>query len=221
MKMMKRMISLALVVLVVCSLSVTAFAAGPSVTYLGGAEKFLFLQDDDLFDGFKNVMPGDVLTQSIPVQVNNTYSRTDYVRIYLRAEAHDENNAPVAGVTAEASNALLQYMTLQVYNGSKLIYEDTADQEDGLRNNVLLGEFKKGQGTTLTAVLTVDPELPNGFMHKLGEVDWVFTAEEFDKAGTPQTGDDTNVVPYVAALCVSMAAIVVLLVMMKRRKREE
>ena len=44
----------------------TAFAADSSITYVNGAEKFVFVPSDDLFDNFKGVMPGDEITQKNP-----------------------------------------------------------------------------------------------------------------------------------------------------------
>ena len=69
--MKKATICLALL-LVACLLSGSALAAA-SVSYEGGAEKFVFLPGSeysasDLFESFKNVLPGDELTQTITVR---------------------------------------------------------------------------------------------------------------------------------------------------------
>ena len=66
-------------VLVLMSLSVSAFAAAPSptasITFRGEKQGFRFRSDDmnytatDLFDSFKNVMPGDNLTESISLHL--------------------------------------------------------------------------------------------------------------------------------------------------------
>ena len=68
-KSFKAITSLVLMVLVLMSLSVSAFAAAPSptasITFRGEKQGFGFQSDDmnytatDLFDSFKNVMPGD------------------------------------------------------------------------------------------------------------------------------------------------------------------
>ena len=68
-------------------LSGVAALAAASVTYEGGAEKFVFLpgsaySSSDLFENFKDVLPGDELTQKITVK-NDTSGK---VRIYMRAE---------------------------------------------------------------------------------------------------------------------------------------
>ena len=74
-------ISIFLALLMAVLLCGSALAA--SVSYEGGAEKFVFVpENSDLFENFKGVMPGDVLEQKITVK-NNTDKA---VRIYLRAE---------------------------------------------------------------------------------------------------------------------------------------
>ena len=83
MKKLKICLGLLLMAALLCG---SALAAA-SVTYEGGAEKFVFLpgssySDTDLFENFKGVLPGDVLTQNITVQ-NDTDAQ---VRIYMRAE---------------------------------------------------------------------------------------------------------------------------------------
>ena len=66
---MKKTISFLLALLL---LATTSALAASSVTFEGGAENFVFLpgsqfSDSDLFQNYKMVMPGDVLTQRITV----------------------------------------------------------------------------------------------------------------------------------------------------------
>lgn len=169
-------------------------AAAPNVSALssavyfeGGADNFVFYpgsewNDTDLFDSFKNVMPGDKVTETI--KVRNTAPEYDYVKIYLRAETHDEsNNPPLKEVSDKETIAtmsdFLSQLSMRVYNGGNLIYNSSPDQLDGLRNNVLLGEFVNGASTTLKVELIVPKTLGNEYMHRTGEVDWVFTAEGY------------------------------------------
>lgn len=51
----------------------------------------------DLFDNFKNVMPGDELDQSVTVTNSNPLK----VNVYLRAEAHDEESNPLTIGTSD------------------------------------------------------------------------------------------------------------------------
>ena len=154
-------------------------ALAASATYAGGAEEFVFLPgspygDTDLFGSFKDVMPGDVLTQTIRVQ-NDSGRR---VRIYLRAD-------PVNPEDADFLNRLRMTVTA----GSKEIFDAPAGVQDGLSENRLLGTFRQSGGTDLTVTLEAPLDLGNEYMGRIGTVPWVFLAEEVPADDTPDTGD--------------------------------
>ncbi len=162
-----------------------------AVYFEGGAENFVFYpgtnwSDTDLFDGFKNAMPGDRLEETI--RVRNAAPEYDHVKIYLRAETHGAKNKTqdsVASIEDLASmRDFLSQLSMKVYNGADLIYDASPDQLDGLTENVLLGDFYDGNEKTLKVILEVPIELDNKYMHRVGEVDWIFTAEAF-KDGKP------------------------------------
>ena len=88
-----------------------------------------------------------------------------------------------------------------------IIFEGTAEELDGLAENVLLGTFEKGDSTVLTAKLSVPIELGNEYANRVGEVDWVFVAEELNNPA-PETGDTTNANPYVGLLVAAGVAVV-------------
>ena len=67
----KGILSLALTLLMLMGLATTAFADG-RVTYDGSAREFIFAPGSeysptDLFTDFKNVMPGDSITQKVTI----------------------------------------------------------------------------------------------------------------------------------------------------------
>ena len=97
-KSFKAITSLVLMLLVVMSMSVTAFAASPSITFEGFSKGFDFqpgseYTETDLFNNFKNVMPGDTVTETITF--TNSATDCDFVNLYMRAEAHDETDNPL------------------------------------------------------------------------------------------------------------------------------
>lgn len=203
--MKKRSICLALLMAVL--LCGSALAA--SVSYEGGAEKFVFLPGSslsasDLFEGFKDVLPGDVLTQTIRVQNDSASS----VRIYMRAD-------PVSAADADFLNQL----HLSVTAGEKEIFDAQAGEQGGLANNTLLGTFKKSGGTDLTVTLEVPADLGNEYMDRLGTVPWTFLAEEVTADDTPETGDWFRPAVWIAAAAVLAGCIVLLLI--RRRKKAE
>ena len=168
-----------LTILLIFSISPCAYAADSSVQYENQADKFVFLpgsfwSDTDLFDNFKNVMPGDTVTQEITIK---NKSKVD-VNIFLRAVAHDSTNAPVSGADAVSMQDFLSKLSMTVHQGSKELFSASPDELGGFAQKVLLGKFAPGESTKLTVSLHIPIELGNEYANRVGEVDWVFTVEE-------------------------------------------
>ena len=188
MKWYKHISVIALLLVLVSCVPFRVFAATGNVSYEGGAEKFVFspgteMSETSLFPDFEGAMPGDTLTQE--VKVANNSSNSDYVKIYLRAEPHDASSNPLETKVKETEDEVsmtdfLAQLHMTVKNGNETIFDSTADQTDGLTDNVLLGTFRKGEGTTLNVTLEVPAELGNEYANRSGEVDWIFTVEEYD-----------------------------------------
>ena len=209
--------SLLLALVMILSLSVTAFAADSTITFKGAQEGFEFQPGSeytatDLFDNFKDVMPGDKLTETI--QVKNTATDCDYIKLYMRAVVHDENGNPLtysetfentdgkdqANVAGERDETVatmqdfLSQLTMRIYNGDELIYEASPDEAGALVNNVLLGTLSTGESLTLRVELDVPIELGNEYANRVGEVDWVFLAEciQYEKLTVHKVWDDNG-----------------------------
>ena len=189
-KSFKAITSLVLMLLVVMSMSVTAFAASPSITFEGFSKGFDFqpgseYTETDLFDGFKNVMPGDTVTETITF--TNSATDCDFVNLYMRAEAHDETDNPLSPKVAEKETVatmteFLSKLSMKVWNGTELIYDASPDQLDGLKSNKLLGTFRTGETATLKVELSVPIELGNEYANRVGEVDWIFHVEAYNES---------------------------------------
>lgn len=206
--MINKAFSLLLALMMVMGFATTAFAAGASVTFKNG--KLVVFQpgsdytQTDLFNKFKNIMPGDTLTEEITVE--NQSGDSDYIKVYLRAVPHDETGNPIsAEVLAElrsderrGEKTELAYMydflaqlQLTVKNGAEMIYQASPDETGGLTNNVYLGSLRKGQSLKLDVELKVPIEMGNDYANRIGEVDWVFAAEAFNDVTPPPEGPDT------------------------------
>lgn len=243
MKKLSRIVS-ALVLSAALSLGVgaAAFAADSSVTFKDHEEVFVFLDgseytETDLFDNFKNVMPGDNLRQT--VEVSNDYSRK--VNVYLRVLPHDEAaNPPVhvgdvadtpagdatAGESADAPapagdvaamQDFLAQLTMTITWNGQVIYQASPDQAGALAQNVLLGEFAPGESRDLIVELNVPITMGDEYMNRSGEVDWVFVVEELDSKMS-QTGDGIPVFALAGVVVVSALLVIVLAVMRRARK---
>jgi len=203
----KKGFSFLLVLLMVMGLSVTAFAAESTVTFESGRIIAFAPGSDytksDLFDNFKDVMPGDTLSETITVQNNS--NDCDYIKVYMRAVLHDDTGNPISDEVFEelrsdarrGADTELEYMydflsqlSMTVKNGTTVIYNASPDELDGLTDNVYLGTLRKGETLKLDVELNVPIEMGNEYANRIGEVDWVFVVEGFDDP-TPPTDDDT------------------------------
>ena len=224
-KTLKTISALALVLVLLLGMSATAFAES-KVTYEGGAEKFVFLPgseytETDLFENFKGVMPGDVITQEITVQ--NNYTKAEKVKIYLRAVVHDEQGNPLSEEVARTEDLVsmqdfLSQLTMTVKQGDKVLFSASPDELDGLKENVLLGAFPGKSYTKLVVELSVPIELGNEYANRVGEVDWVFTAEEVTK--TVQTGDDSDLILWAALMTLSLVTAAGVILSLNRKNKE-
>ena len=186
----KAVFSLVLMILIVISLSSTAFAAAPSITFKGFTSGFDFqpgseYTETDLFNSFKNVMPGDTVTETITF--TNSASDCDFVNLYMRAEAHDETANPLSPKVAEketvaAMTEFLSKLSMKVWNGTELIYDAAPNELGGLGSNKFLGTFRSGETATLKVELSVPIDLDNKFADRIGEVDWIFHVEAYNES---------------------------------------
>ena len=196
-KLCKTIFSLVLMLLVVTSLSLTAFAQSTQpaadIVYRGKDKLMITPKTGnhtgtDLFGSFKGVMPGDTLTETVTFRNESTTARTDYVKLYIVAVPHGEDNLPVDKhiTDVDTMNEFLSNFTMTVAQGGKEIFKGKPGEVGTFGGNgCLLGTFRKGEGTTLTVTLTMDIEADNTAANQEGEVDWKFIAEEYTTSKTP------------------------------------
>ena len=146
----------------------------------------------DLFSNpeFKNVMPGDELTQDFIVK-NESRNR---IKLYMDIVAHDGvsnklSDKVAAKTTTEQMIKFLNQMELKV----------TADGNDGpvtlfqipegelgtftSKESAVLGTLAAGTGTTLHVDLKVSKAMTSDFDNEIGEIDFKFTIEEYSSGG--------------------------------------
>lgn len=220
---MKNMIRIGVLLLLLVSMSSAALAAG-QVIFKGPMDDqgFAFKPGSeytttDMFDGFKNVMPGDTLTQEIIVE-NQCGSK---VRIYMKAEgAYNEEIRPEDEVIPPFNANFLKELnlTVEVEGDDEPIFDDTADQQGDLAEFTSLAVLKKKGTVKLIVTLTVPSDLGNDFANQVGVVPWTFKAVEIPDE-SPETGDWFQMGMWAAAAAVLLLAILVLLAI-KRRQRE-
>lgn len=213
---MKKLLVCLLALAVLCSGALSVMAAQGNVIYTEDAGDFIFMPGSaysptDLFPDFKDVMPGDVLTQKILVR--NDASNKVKVKIYMRAlGAHP------------GSEEFLSQLGLRVTQDHTTVMFDAAASETAqLTDWVCLGTLYSGGQTELNVVLEVPVTLDNQFKNRIGYLDWEFMVEEYPIEPTdppiPPTGDTTPVALYAAIAIVSAAAVVVLILLLRKKEK--
>lgn len=199
---MRKLIALCLIVMLVCA---NALASTVNVEYCGQADKIL-MSSEDLFVDFKDLMPGDTVTQTIHVQ-NSTDTK---VKIYLRADA-----------VAQEDREFLNQFRLKVTNADAEIFDAPAGEQAGLAKEVLLGTFKKRGGTDLTVTLILPVEAGNICSNGKGTIPWTFIVEETGSgSGGAKTGDEFNLTLWLA-VAGGVILLMILIPLLVRRKREK
>ncbi|MBQ8558586.1 MAG: LPXTG cell wall anchor domain-containing protein [Tyzzerella sp.] len=216
---MKRFLTLLFTLLLMFATSITIFAADANVSYSGNAGKFIFSPGSeysltDLFPNFKDVMPGDSITQKITVR--NDASNKVKVKIYMRSlGAREDGKSP----------EFLSQMKLRVEktgdNAMPYMFDAAANETAQLTDWVCLGTLYSGGEVNLNVILEVPVEMDNIHSSQIGYLDWEFMIEEFPiEDSDPQTGDNSNAYIWMVILALSIV-VFILLIWRRRTKKEE
>ena len=188
-KSIRTALALAMMFVLVLSMATGIYAdETPTITFKGFGKSAGFdfqpgtvYHSTDLFQGFKNVVPGDTLSQRIIFK--NEAADTDYVVLSMRAELHDEQTNPPQTKDAQDvawMNEFLSKLSMKVTAGSQVVFDASPDQLGGLKNFVRLGTVSSGKTLDLNVELTVPLDLDNAYADRIGEVDWVFHVDGYN-----------------------------------------
>lgn len=165
----KKVLTLLFVALIAVSVALPASAA--KATYDDVPEQYVFSttsKEDptDLFENFKDAMPGDTLTQSIVIENKNTNRMA--VKMFLRSLGADED-----------SKAFLSKLTLTVKEkGKSPFFEAAADQKTGMEDYRELGTVAPGGTVELEVSLSIPATLGNEYQNAVGKIKWQLKSEE-------------------------------------------
>ncbi len=218
---MKKLLSVLVIICIIYCSATTVFAADGKVSYGGKAKEFIFVPGSDysptdLFSNFKDVMPGDTLTQKITVK--NDADKKIKVKIYIRSlGAHED------------SVEFLSQLKLQVKksedNEMAYMFDAEADKSAQLTDWVCLGTLYSGGEVNLDAVLHVPTELDSKFQNSIGYLDWEFKIEEFpvepDDPKAPQTGDIFNYGFWLTVFGITAFMVIIFILFNKREKKKK
>ena len=212
---MKKLISVCLLLALMLSLGPKAFAEDGTVSYVSGAERFIFLPGSAesptcLFAEFKNVMPGDTLSNVI--EVRNDMKNQTKIRVYVRATGIDGN-----------VDFLKEMHLSVVQRGASKLYDAPADQWMNMSDWVYLGMIYAGGKITLDMQLEVPITMGNEFQKAVGFIDWQFKVEELPVEPDdpkPDTGDYSQPLLW-GGLLVGSAVVLMLIVLPMRKKKKD
>lgn len=205
----KTISALLLALMTVMGISMTAFAADSSVTFKDGKltvfEPGTVHTDTNLFDNFAGVMPGDTRTEEITIQ--NKSKDYDYIKVYIRADLHDESGNPVSekvlneltndecrGELSEVEHMhdFLAQLSMTVKNGDNEIYKASPNELDAFAENAYLDTLRKDESVKINVELAVPIEMGNEYANRIGEVDWVFVVEGYDDPKPTRSDRDSD-----------------------------
>lgn len=216
MKLVRVKISIILaLVMFICSFG-TVCAAESTVTYEGNSKDFIFepgseYSPTDLFDSFKDVMPGDSLSDYITIK--NDADKEVKVRVFMRSLGAQEE-----------TNEFLSQMNLRVEQvEDSLLFDSPADKTAQLTDWIYIGTLYSGGEVSLKLDLQVPVTMANEYQNQLGYIDWEFKVEELpveeDDPVAAKTGDNNNIMLGLSLMLISLMGIV--LVLLLRRKQRE
>lgn len=196
--------------------SVQSFAAAPlmmrapEVNYNHRAEGGFTVsaQDKDLFTNLKNLVPGDVVENTVDITNNSGQSLTFYVKAYPDFTASGEGarrdgGALVTEEGKEFQSDLLDIMKMNITkeDGTYLYGDRDFSQPASGKGTefeeseygIVIGSIPAYSSETLTVTVKFPgAELGNDYADKFDAVDWVFYVEGTDSSGGGGGGTPTG-----------------------------
>lgn len=215
-KLIKLMICLSLIVMTTALTANRISAQDGNVTYDGNAKDFIFAPGSeysptDLFADFKNLMPGDSVSQKITI--DNDISKEVKIKIYMRSLGADQ----------QSQEFLSQLSLTVVQDGKTNLFDAPASETAQLTDWVYLGTLYSGGKIDLDVTVSVPITLGNDFQDAVGKLTWEFMVEELPVETTDPrpTGDNSNIYVAMTVMSVSAAALTVVLALKKKKEQEQ
>lgn len=145
-------------------------ASAADITITPGTEQFIFNPTDkDMFEDFKDMMPGDSRTQQIAL---SNKEQNINATVYMRAEVEQKDKD------------FLRWYKISIYiskdKNSKgtLIADNIASVEGSLTEDVKLATVGPNETYYITVEIQSDIQMSNDYKLESGIIHWIFSCEE-------------------------------------------
>ena len=176
----KALIILFLGIIIYSFIKVSPSLSSNSVLYYNGNTKeftYFNLDKKDVFDDFKDMVPGDTRTQELTVRAGDVKPGTT---LYLK-------------LNSDINEELLKYINISIYENDKLL----SSNEDMMK----VYEFKEDGYFTLKVVVSVPTSVGNEVDGMMASLKWTFMIEEEGNAEeVPRTYDGFNMIKYISLI---------------------
>ena len=195
---LKISIIISLLIIIIASFNVKNTISGNNTIYYDAKNKtfnYFNINKNDIFDGFKDMIPGDTKEQSIKIKILNKSIDTD---LYIR-------------INKELSKDALKYINIHFYK----------DGEELIKNEELykVTNFKNEDEIELKVKVEVPKETNNEIENLSANLSWEFLVEENgDLKEVPYTYDGSHLYLNLLLLLIS---IIVIIISLKKLKEEK
>lgn len=210
---MKKIITSIFVMAMLVISATSVYAKNFGVEYVGKTKE-VFITDDNFFDDFSNLLPGDIVTDEAYLK-NNSNKK---IKMFFKIEGLSKDK-----FKTEEDYKIVEKIKLKVEvdKGSKIIpiYEGTLT--DNTNEWKSLGIYDKNEESKFKFSIEIPKNLTNEFNMAELQSKWVFGVGEENSKEPIDTGDNSNIMSYVLLLSVSALIIILLFVKKDKNDKEE
>ena len=177
-----------------------SFSSDAVLYYNGNTKEFTYFNLDkkDVFDDFKDMMPGDTRSQTLSVRAGDIKPGT---RMYLK-------------LNSDINAEILKYVNVYVYENDKLL--------PSIDDTIEIYNFTKDDVFTIKVVVKVPEEVSNDAAELVAHLKWTFMIEEDgNTTEVPRTYDGFNMIKYISMILASLVMIVILIFKIKDNTLKE
>lgn len=197
-----------LILLISSSLNLSRDYYNGNLYYDGQTKSFTYYNVDkkDLFNSFKELMPGDKRTQKIII---STYNMKKETKMFLTIKINNNNKK------------LFSNIDLNIYKNDKIIYKGKLN--DKIKDNILLNNFKSNEQIELIVEIDVPTTIGNEIINQTLNMDFQFLIQEKNEniIKPTKTYDNSRIVFDLFLMIIPLIIIIILIVTNKKSKKEK